>query len=407
LTLPAAVQWALQNNPALAASRQQHGIAAAAVVIARTYPFNPVLNTKNFAAGGPEEAGITNRVSMEQRIDLVLEVRHQRKYRREAAGAALTRTEWEIAFQEQLLAIQVIRAYKSVLYRQGKARQAQATISLNERTAEEVARAVKLDRLRPLDELLARNEVYNSRALVDTARFDELKATQDLRRALGLTEGAVTVQGTLDVPGPIVEAEELVLAALERRPDLHARQAAINEAEARVRLARADRFGNPNLGPDFELNETSVHFIGFQLVMPLPILNTRRGDILQREAELTRAAFDLRNTETIIRQDVQFALERLQNARGRADTYRTQILLQLEASVKDIEVLMNQGGAPALSVIAIQRNLLRAQDSYLDVLNEVNQAQVDLAAAVGDPDLAIGPCGPEAELSSDPPQPSK
>ena len=36
LSLEAAIRWALEYNPELAALRQQHGIAAAAVVIART-----------------------------------------------------------------------------------------------------------------------------------------------------------------------------------------------------------------------------------------------------------------------------------------------------------------------------------------------------------------------------------
>src|SRR5439155_9011124 len=47
-TLDSAVIWALQNNPELAALRQQHGIAAAGVVIARTYPYNPTLQAKIF-----------------------------------------------------------------------------------------------------------------------------------------------------------------------------------------------------------------------------------------------------------------------------------------------------------------------------------------------------------------------
>src|SRR5207245_1491639 len=68
LKLDGAVRWALQNNPELAALRQQHGIAAAAVVIADTYPFNPIWEAKVRAANGPESAGITNRVSNEHKV---------------------------------------------------------------------------------------------------------------------------------------------------------------------------------------------------------------------------------------------------------------------------------------------------------------------------------------------------
>ncbi len=48
-----AVRQALENNPELAAQRQQHGVAAAEIVIARTYPFNPVWEGKIRAADGP------------------------------------------------------------------------------------------------------------------------------------------------------------------------------------------------------------------------------------------------------------------------------------------------------------------------------------------------------------------
>ena len=38
-----------------------------------------------------------------------VEVRHQGHYRRQAAAAAFSRAEWEIAYQEQLIATEVTR----------------------------------------------------------------------------------------------------------------------------------------------------------------------------------------------------------------------------------------------------------------------------------------------------------
>jgi cobalt-zinc-cadmium efflux system outer membrane protein len=391
LQLEDAVSMALQTNPELAALRQQHGIAAAAVVIARTYPFNPVWTNKLFADNGPEAAGITNRLAMEQRVSIDVEVRGQGRYRREAACHALSRTDWEIAHQEELLALRVIRAFNSVLYYQGKLRLGQETIHLNEQTVEQVGKLVKAETLAPPDLILARSEVQSTRALLASARDMQLRAQQELRRALGATEGTFQVAGALDVAILPTDAEALVQTAVERRPDLHARQEAVSEADARVRLAVADRFGNPNIGPDYEYNETRVNFIGAQLTVPLPVFNTHRGEILQREAERTRAALDLRSTETIIRQDVVSALERLQTTRAWADVYQKQTIPELKASLKDMETLLGQAGAPVLSVIDIRRKLLRAEDSYLDVLFALSQARTDLAAAVGDPGLAIAP----------------
>src|ERR1700722_2963108 len=46
LALDAAIRLALQQNPEIAAMRQQHGIAAAGVVVARAYPFKPVFESR-------------------------------------------------------------------------------------------------------------------------------------------------------------------------------------------------------------------------------------------------------------------------------------------------------------------------------------------------------------------------
>jgi cobalt-zinc-cadmium efflux system outer membrane protein len=389
-TRASAIGWALQNNPDLAALRQQHGIAAAAVVIARTYPFNPVWTNKLFAASGPEEAGITNRLAMEQRVSMVLEVRGQREYRRQAACAALSRTDWEIVNQENLLAVRVARAFDNVIYHQEKLRLAEEGHRLQERTADQVRRLIKANVLRPADQFLAQGEIDTILIALQTARSAQAKAEYDLRAALGMTSEPLKVQGTLDPTAAPDDPQGLLAAALERRPDLRARQAAVQETEARVRLAVADRLGNPDIGPDYELNETSVSFIGTQIVLPLPLVNTHRGDILQRQAERTRAALDLRSAEIAIEQQVHAALSRLATARDIVDTYRTRRLPNLEASLKNMETLFLQGGVDLLKVIDLHRTLLTARSGYIDALFELRQALDDLAAAVADPSLTIG-----------------
>ena len=74
LSMPAALQHALENNPALASQRRQHGIAAARLIIADTYPFNPTLEMRIQHASGPEAAGVTNRVPVETLLLFEVEV---------------------------------------------------------------------------------------------------------------------------------------------------------------------------------------------------------------------------------------------------------------------------------------------------------------------------------------------
>jgi cobalt-zinc-cadmium efflux system outer membrane protein len=394
LTREAAVRWALENNPELATLRQQHGIAAAAVVIAETYPFNPIWEAKVRAASGPESAGITNRVSNEHKLLLDVEVRGQRGHRRRAAGAGLERTDWEIAFQEVSLAARVLRAFDTALYYQDKLRLGEETLHLNEKAAEDVRRLVEQGRLRPTDLLVARTEVNDTRAQLGPTRVAYEKAWNELRRGLGVAEGSFSIQGSLHDLGYLAtpdNTQALLATAFERRPDLHARQAAVQEADARARLAVADRYGNPNVGPAYEYDPTRINLIGVQFSVPLPVLNTHRGEIYQREAERVRAALDLRQLEITIQQDLIAALARLTAARGWADTYRSQVLPELQKSLDALQQLFTVGepSADLLRILDVRRKLLKAREGYLDALWEVVQAKVDVAAAIGDPTLAL------------------
>lgn len=390
LTRSAAVDWMLRNHPELAALRQQHGIAVAAVVIAQAYPFNPILESKVRGANGPPSAGVTNHLPTEHRIAIDLELRGQGRYRKQAACAGLSRTDWEIAFQEQTAAIRLLRAFNAVLYREQKQALLDETIRLNQQTVKQVGELVGT-KFTAADLVLARTEVDDARSQLGMGRVALVTARQDLRHALGILTESGTLQGSLELPLQEAEPESLTRSALERRADLHARQAAVTEAEARWRLAVADRFGNPNFGPDYEYDPSQINLIGVQVAVPLPVLNTHRGEIQQRLAERTRAALELRQTEVLVRQDVAAALARLENARQWAETYRTQVLPSLQAGLKDVMALFAQANVDLLKVIDVRRKVLKARDGYLDALFEVSQAQVDLAAAVGDLSLALEP----------------
>src|SRR5262249_51239100 len=150
--------------PELAAIRGQHGIASAGLVIADTYPFNPVWEGKVRDAEGPISAGITNRVSNENKVLIDGEGMGQRRERREGASAALSRTDWEIAFQEVVLGVRVIRAFDTMVYRQEKLQLVEKTIALNEEAVETVRLLVEKAQLNRADLVLIRTEVADARS---------------------------------------------------------------------------------------------------------------------------------------------------------------------------------------------------------------------------------------------------
>jgi cobalt-zinc-cadmium efflux system outer membrane protein len=395
-TLDSAIVWALQNNPELAAIRQQHGIAESAIVIARTHPYNPTLDSRIAYAHGPEGSGTTNPVDKQYAILFQLELRGQRGHRLNVAFAALSRTDWEIAYQENSLGVRVVRAFQSVVYRREKLALIEEFVRLNKKTADQVPRLVELGKLRGADLLLIRTEVDDARAQLVAGRSALATAEGELRRALGIVGGNLPLLGSLKAAPLELDADTLTREALERRADLHAHAAGIDEAEARLRLTVADRFGNPSIGPAYQYDQSRVNFFGAQLSVPLPILNTHRGEIMQHQAERERAVLEFRQIEIQVRQDVQTALAQLRYAREGVKSYETELLPHLREALEGMEklFLQNDPGVDLLRLLDLRRKLLKARDGYLDALAQLNEAQANLAAAVGDLALAVKPVLP-------------
>jgi len=407
LTLDAAIRLALQQNPEIAALRQQHGIAAAGVVIARAYPFNPVWDNRVRSAF-PASAGVTTRTPFDSTVLLELEIRGQGKFRKAAANAALSRADWEIAAQELSLAIRVVRAFDAVVYRYQKNQLAITTIELNRKTTEEAKGLLNVGKLRPADLIILRSEIDDARAQLGQARTALATAWNELRSSLGVVGvEPFDLQGELAAPPLSTDpAPVLAEAAHKGRPDRRARETAVAEADARLRLEVANRFGNLTAGPTYEFDNGSVNNVGAQFAMPLPVLNTHCGEIMQRNAEKARAALDLRRTDVQIDQQVEAALARLKQARAWADTYVREVLPNLEASLKDLRKLFEQGdpSVDVLRILDVQRKLLKARDGLLDAQLEVRQAVADLAAAMGDPAVAVGPCTDSGSSNPTPPK---
>ena len=389
LTLEQSVAWALQNNPELAVARQQRGIAQAGVVIARTHPFNPVWGSAILGDNGPAAAGITNHVFQQHTLTQELELRKQGKFRREAATAALSRVEWEIAMYEQQMAVHTIRAFNGYLYQTEKLRVLDDTIRLQEDTSKKVKQLVDQNiRLKAADFMLARSDELEARAQRGSRQTQAVMAWHELRRVMGVQKEIVEVSGKLPSAAPAGSADQWTQLAYQSRPDLQAMQMAYLEAESRERLEIANRFGNPQVGLKTEYNETRVTFVGPTVQFGIPVLNTKRGEILQRHAEKTKVLLERQRIEIQINQDVQAALDRLKEAKKWVSSLETDILPTLRKTMDDFDRLFTQGEVDVIRLIDVRRRHLRSRDSYLDALWELGQARADLAAAVGDFTLA-------------------
>lgn len=376
-------------------------------MIAKTYPFNPIAETYEQAVMGPQSSGITNKAYTQATIRLDLELRGQGRHRRSAADAVVTRTEWEIAAQELAVSVATSRAFSTVIYRRRKLDVLEDTVKLDELIVGEVKKLVVAGRFRSADNIVAQTELDTARAQLGQGKVALAVARADLRRQLGIHDDSFEVKGELNLPVPPTNPGAYLQAALEYRPDLQARKAAVTEAQARLRLQVADRYGNISVGPSYQFDDTSASYVGAAIFIPIPVLNTHRGEIMQAEANVARSVADVRQIEVQTEQELQAALIRLMEARKWAENYTNEVLPNLRKATESMNKLLEQNdpGVDVIKVIDVQRNYLRAFDAYLDALYEMSQSRADLAAAVGDPLLAYGLRAPQPPAPKAMPEP--
>ncbi len=149
-----------------------------------------------------------------------------------------------------------------------------------------------------------------------------------------------------------------------------------------VSLARADRIPIPSVGPAYEKSETAESFYGIALTSPLPLLNTGKTLVLQREAECHRDAVVLDQWCQRVRTEVRSSLARWEQAR--------QSLVRSRDWARSIDVeagrmrdLYDAGQANLVKLLEVQRRHLAAESLRLDALWRATQAYADLLAALG------------------------
>jgi outer membrane protein TolC len=390
LTREAAVHQALAQNPSLATVRKQCGYAETALIIAKTYPFNPVYTGYAAYNSGQD---VTNRVYLEHYVSLELELRGQKRIRKAVAAATVSRIDWEIAHQEIVVSIATIRAYNTVLYRQKKIDYIDASIKTNEQAYEQLRKKVEAGAGKAMDLMLARIDLDSARAQRGQIRTALAVARSELRRQLGTLDDTFMLAGDLDVPLASADPDALTQLALGQRADLQARRSAICEAEAALRLVVANRFGNPSFGPFYEYDPTKVTTMGARWSMPLAVFNSKKAEIHKAETDVTKIRSEVQQVETQASQEVQAALGRLTEAGKWAAAYQTDVIPNLVKAKDEVEKqLANKDpNVDQARLWAIQRSFIKANENLLDALYEVSQAQADLALSTAEPSLAIGP----------------
>ncbi|MGH9379317.1 MAG: TolC family protein [Thermoanaerobaculia bacterium] len=378
VTLAEARVAARADSPLLAAAEADLAVARGALVVARTYPFNPEVEIEAASRSGGAGSSSDRGIGVEQEV----EIAGQRGKRIAVAERTVAAAEARRDRRQAEVDASVDRTFGAAV----AARELAAFAALAAELAEKL-RSFEEQRLEAgagtqVDVNFARAAAARAKSRLASARAAEAEARAELGEAIGWAQ-PTSPQAAGDFPprpSSLPELPALVAAALPRRGDLQALREEVARADRTVTLERALRVPNLRVG-GFSRREEGDEISGASFVVPVPLFNRNRGAVEQALAAAARARADLATAELAARREIEAAYAHYRGAADAVAALQSGAVGGLEESLDLLQQSFEAGKIGSRDVLLFRRELVEARREQIE-------AQAELAAAVADLELA-------------------
>jgi cobalt-zinc-cadmium efflux system outer membrane protein len=377
LTLVQAVDEAMANSPRVASADAAVKAARGLTDQADTSP-NPTLDLQGSNLAGD---GIYKQVDNSDQyfygLSQQIELGGKRTARREAAQmqqrvAVLDATIARLDVQRD-----VKQAFAAAVASQESERLAEDALNIAQQELKSVSRRVA-EAASPL--------IQKSKAEVTlaTAKFNVEQARQDAaaaRTQLATLLGRSSLGETLDASS-FFEVDDTTTDdadAIERTPDMLRLRLMEDHAQALLDIEKAGAIPDPTINAGVSrLQETGDQAFVVGLSIPLPVMNSNRGNITAARAQVTRTASDQQAARLELLQRYQMAKTGLRTAHLKATSYNSTVLPAAEDAFKLSRQGYGAGKFQYLEVLDAQRTLFGARAEYMAALRDYHMRKAEL-----------------------------
>jgi cobalt-zinc-cadmium efflux system outer membrane protein len=374
LTLNDAMSRAVEANRTILAARTARAVDVAGIQAAGQRPnpdvsFEYLRETPHWAFTGV----------------LPLDLSGKRRRRVDVANATLAVTEAETGRIAADVRADVRRAYYQAVGATRRVAVAQELEAIQTRArdaAQDRFQTGAAPRLESLQANLALSQAQNE---VAVARGDLNAARADLNTLLAYPpDTAPTLADPLEA-GQLPTLEAASQQVLAANAELQVLQKRIDEARARVALAKAMRRPDPSVTAAVTYDSPPDFVVGWRAgaAIALPIFTTGRPEAAMAEATLARVTAERQARVAVITGAVSAALARATAARLAVDRYQTQIL---PASLQVEQMAEESYRAGQTGLTAYLQTLQAARD----IRQRALQAGLDYQLALADLERAMG-----------------
>lgn len=395
LTLPQALEMALQRNSTLGVARAQEAESYYAYRQAGALP-SMVMST-NYVGGTISNVTTNNGVQdvnlqWSQNIGPIGSLRQASRVGRLGYEQAQATTRETRNTLEQ----NVKDAFFSMLANREQTEVSRENLQLAQKLFAVAEKRHKAGAAPRLDVVTAEIQLASSEQAVIQAEAAEKQARTGLNALLEVPATNPTeVQGSLELPALVPELPTLQRMALEARPLLLAARKAVEQAQQQVRLTRIQR--NPALSATAVFDLSPVNSAGnpyyFGVTLSYPLFDYGQiGYQAERDKRaVTEKEKGLNVALVAVEAAVKTAYDNYQAAWRNASTYQQKVLAPSEKAMQMTEFGYRQGALGYPQVLTAQQTLKSARIQYVSLLLAGRQALDALEAAVGKPLAEVKP----------------
>ncbi len=376
-TLDQAVLAAGGAAPSNAAAAAGIEAAQAARFVAGLRP-NPVVQgqVENIAGSGPYSGLRSAETTLG--IAVPIELGGKRSARVAVASARVSRAQLQAAIVAADIRVQVTQ-----LYVEAVAAERRLTTALDQaRIAAEVLRGagvrVQAGRASPLEQQRADVARINADANVERLTRLAEAARTNLARRIGRPIDGTLDAGLLDRL-PAASFGPVVAPVAQGTLALAAAEADLAIADAGVRLARANRIPDINVGPGLRrLEATNDVAAVFSISIPIPVFNNGRYAIAQATAERTQAEAVRRVTALDVEQAITDAEAEAANAATSARAAAGPATAAAQEAARIARIGYREGKFGQLDLLDAERTLAETRVTAIDALANYQNARARL-----------------------------
>ncbi|MCO7055646.1 TolC family protein [Pseudomonas juntendi] len=379
LSLPQALAAAFAQNPELAATSREIGIADGERHQAGLLP-NPELAW---------EVEDTRRDTSTTTITLSqpLELGGKRAARIAAAGLGQAIARLDLERQRNGLRADVVQAFHAALRAQTALELAQQSQALTTRGLRVVQGRVTAGQSSPVEATRAQVQLAQAEAQLRRAQTQRSVAYQALARLTGSPLASFDSLQAANLSLGAAPSPDTLLAHVEQTVEWRLAAAQVERGDAALGTEKAQRIPNltVSLGSQYSREERErVNVVG--LSMPLPLFDRNQGNVLAAARRADQAR-DLRNAVALrLRSETRSAVDQWATAMQEVAAYDRTILPAAQQAVDTATRGFEMGKFAFLDVLDAQRTLIEARGLYLEALATAADARARVERIYGDLD---------------------